>query len=285
MLATKLEHDGERRADLAGPLGILGGWQLCCNPGGQPLRPALASGSLGSRSSPGAVLGFVMAAVTGSLRGHFLRNRDPGACRGIAGRRVHDQRPDRWRGGPVPAPSTAADPVDARRASRRAAAIAAVMAAWLLVRSRYHYAFRAMRSNESACQMLGVDPPPVPYRHRRPVRRGRVMRGGPQRVVWRLPRPGHGVHADLYHPGADCPPFSGASNSWQGRWWARSSLSGWRTQRVSCWVTCPVRANSLMASSWVLAVLFMSGGLCGAVVKRLRTKPATARTHPAEALP
>jgi len=37
-------------------------------------------------------------------------------------------------------------------------AVATVLIAWWLSRSRYHFALRAMRDNEAACQMLGIAP-------------------------------------------------------------------------------------------------------------------------------
>jgi branched-chain amino acid transport system permease protein len=41
-------------------------------------------------------------------------------------------------------------------------AIVAMLVAWIIAQSRYHFALRAMRSNESASQMLGIEP----LRHR-----------------------------------------------------------------------------------------------------------------------
>ncbi len=125
---------------------------LAANRLGLSLLPSLAVAV-----GVGLVLGFVIAAVTGSLRGIFFAIATlalaegfralafviPGLTAGAAGLFL----------APVHRPGRLTLDVTAA-----AAAALSVLVALLLVRSRSHFAFRAMRSNESACEMLGVNP-------------------------------------------------------------------------------------------------------------------------------
>jgi branched-chain amino acid transport system permease protein len=105
----------------------------------------------------GALVGAFLAATTGRLRGIFfaistlalseglrvLALMTPELTGGAAGVFLKNSlRPPQW----------------ALYSSALVGAVACVLIAYLLSRSRFHYACRGMRADESVVQMLGVDP-------------------------------------------------------------------------------------------------------------------------------
>ena len=107
----------------------------------------------------GAVIGVVLGLITGRLRGIYFAISTLAMSEGL--RVVAVMLPDFTGGmkgqyldsskfpGIVPLNVVAAT-----------CAIAMVLVAWQLSRTRYHFGLRAMRNNEGACQMLGVAPLP-----------------------------------------------------------------------------------------------------------------------------
>lgn len=105
----------------------------------------------------GAVVGALLAVITGRLRGIFFAISTLALSEGL--RVLAVMLPGFTGGGEgmyldqklrVPPGTVVAFMV--------VGALAAVWLAWALSRTPWHYAFRAMRANESAAQMLGVKP-------------------------------------------------------------------------------------------------------------------------------
>ncbi|MES2226423.1 MAG: branched-chain amino acid ABC transporter permease [Pseudomonadota bacterium] len=105
----------------------------------------------------GAFVGALLAVITGRLRGIFFAISTLALSEGL--RALAVMLPGFTGGGEgmyldqklrVPAQTVVAFMV--------VGALAAVWLAWALSRTPWHYAFRAMRANESAAQMLGVKP-------------------------------------------------------------------------------------------------------------------------------
>lgn len=105
----------------------------------------------------GAVVGAALAVITGRLRGIFFAISTLALSEGL--RVLAVMLPGLTGGGEGlylnpklrPAPEVVA-------AFMVVGALAAVWLAWVLSRTPWHFAFRAMRANESAAQMLGVQP-------------------------------------------------------------------------------------------------------------------------------
>ena len=105
----------------------------------------------------GAAVGAALAVITGRLRGIFFAISTLALSEGL--RVLAVMLPGLTGGGEGlylnpklrPAPEVVA-------AFMVVGALAAVWLAWALSRTPWHFAFRAMRANESAAQMLGVQP-------------------------------------------------------------------------------------------------------------------------------
>ena len=105
----------------------------------------------------GALIGAALAGITGRLRGIYFAICTLAMSEGL--RIVAVMLPDVTGGAnglyldATKHPGSATVTLVASLGS-----IAAVLISWLLSRSRYQFALRAMRDNESASQMLGVEP-------------------------------------------------------------------------------------------------------------------------------
>jgi branched-chain amino acid transport system permease protein len=105
----------------------------------------------------GAIIGAGLALITGRLRGIYFAISTLAMAEGL--RVVAVMLPDVTGGfkglylDSSRFPGTTAVHIVAA-----AGAIAAAGIVWQLSRTRYHFALRAMRNNEAACQMLGVAP-------------------------------------------------------------------------------------------------------------------------------
>jgi branched-chain amino acid transport system permease protein len=125
---------------------------LCANELGIPFMPSLLLGMVG-----GALVGGGLALITGRLRGIYFAISTLALSEGL--RIVAVMLPDVTGGasgvylisdlfpGVLPVNFAAA-----------AGAVLTALIAWYVSRTRYHFAFRAMRANESASQMLGIRP-------------------------------------------------------------------------------------------------------------------------------
>ncbi len=105
----------------------------------------------------GAVLGSGIALITGRLRGIYFAIATLAASEGL--RVMAVMLPDLTGGAKGAYLAARTFPgVLAVNLAMSGVAVATCLVAWLVSRSRYHYAFRAMRANESASQMLGIFP-------------------------------------------------------------------------------------------------------------------------------
>ncbi|TAK71750.1 MAG: branched-chain amino acid ABC transporter permease [Betaproteobacteria bacterium] len=125
---------------------------LCANHFGIPFLPSLVFGMLG-----GAVIGAGLALITGRLRGIYFAVATLAMSEGL--RVIAVMLPDLTGGAQGAYLNSALFP--GALAVNIAASFGAVVTAclsWYIGRTRYHYAFRAMRANERASQMLGIHP-------------------------------------------------------------------------------------------------------------------------------
>lgn len=125
---------------------------LSANRLGAPFAVSLI-GSLAA----GALLGSGLALITGRMRGVYFAIATLATSEGLRVAAV--MLPD-LTGGSKGAYLTVANPpgVTAVHLAMSAAAVVACLTAWAISRTRYHFAFRAMRANEAASQMLGIFP-------------------------------------------------------------------------------------------------------------------------------
>ena len=113
--------------------------------------------SLAGSIAAGALLGAALAMITGRLRGIFFAITTLALSEGL--RVLAVMLPDLTGGAKgaylaatsPPTPSTI-------NLAMSVAAVLVILAVWAIGRSRYYYALRAMRDNESASQMLGIFP-------------------------------------------------------------------------------------------------------------------------------
>lgn len=105
----------------------------------------------------GAVLGSALALITGRMRGIYFAISTLALSEGL---RVLAVMTPGLTGGAKGAYliSSMYPGSLAVNLGMSAAAIGACVIAWVVAHSRYHFAFRAMRANESASQMLGIYP-------------------------------------------------------------------------------------------------------------------------------
>jgi branched-chain amino acid transport system permease protein len=109
----------------------------------------------------GALIGIVLGAITGRLRGIYFAIATLALSEGL--RVIATMLPDLTGGANgLYLDSSKFPGTTAVMLVGAGGAIAAFVISWLLSRTRYQYALRAMRDNESASQMLGVEP----MRHR-----------------------------------------------------------------------------------------------------------------------
>lgn len=129
---------------------------LVANRSGIPLAVALVPAMLA-----GGLLGAFLAIVTGRLRGIFFAISALAMSEGL--RIVAVMLPDVTGGGEglYVVPTLRVAPA-AIASLMVAGAVFAFALSWWMSRTSWHYAFRAMRANESAAQMLGV--PPIRFR-------------------------------------------------------------------------------------------------------------------------
>lgn len=132
----------------------LGGYAaiLATNTAGTPFWLSLL-GSL----VVGALLGLGLALITGKMRGIYFAITTLAVSEGL--RIIAVMLPDLTGG--AKGAYLAADNFPGAFAVNMAMGVAAVgtcLIAWAISRSRYHFAFRAMRANEDASQMLGIYP-------------------------------------------------------------------------------------------------------------------------------
>lgn len=113
--------------------------------------------SLLASLSAGALLGSGLAFVTGRMRGIYFAITTLAVSEGL--RVIAVMLPDLTGGakGAYLAPENFPGALVVNLALG-IAAVGACLIAWAISRSRYHFAFRAMRANERASQMLGVYP-------------------------------------------------------------------------------------------------------------------------------
>jgi branched-chain amino acid transport system permease protein len=105
----------------------------------------------------GAVLGSTLALITGRLRGIYFAITTLAVSEGL--RVIAVMLPDVTGGAKGAYLATKNFPgVTAINLGMGVAAVGTCLIAWAISRSRYHYAFRAMRANEHASQMLGIYP-------------------------------------------------------------------------------------------------------------------------------
>lgn len=105
----------------------------------------------------GTLLGSGLALVTGRMRGIYFAITTLATSEGL--RVIAVMLPDLTGGAKGAYLNTANTPgVLAINLAMSLVAVAACVVAWLIARSRFHYAFRAMRANEAASQMLGIFP-------------------------------------------------------------------------------------------------------------------------------
>lgn len=105
----------------------------------------------------GALLGSALAWITGRLRGIYFAITTLATSEGL--RVLAVMLPELTGGAKGAYLSSAAAPgVLPVNLTMSAAVVAACTLVWAISRSRYHFALRAMRANESASQMLGIFP-------------------------------------------------------------------------------------------------------------------------------
>ena len=105
----------------------------------------------------GAVLGASLALITGRLKGIYFAIATLAMSEGLRVAAVMLPGVTGGSRGAYLAPSAPAN-VTSINLAMSVAAVAVCVIAWLISRSRFHFAFRAMRANESASQMLGIFP-------------------------------------------------------------------------------------------------------------------------------
>jgi branched-chain amino acid transport system permease protein len=105
----------------------------------------------------GALLGAGLALITGRMRGIYFAITTLAASEGL--RVIAVMVPDLTGGskGAYLQAAASPGPLTVNLAMSLAACLMCLIA-WLLSRTRYHFAFRAMRANEAASQMLGIFP-------------------------------------------------------------------------------------------------------------------------------
>lgn len=109
----------------------------------------------------GALLGAGLALITGRLRGIYFAISTLATSEGL--RVLAVMLPDITGGSNGIYLDTTLSPGPLTvNVAASIGAIVAMLVAWIIAQSRYHFALRAMRSNESASQMLGIEP----LRHR-----------------------------------------------------------------------------------------------------------------------
>lgn len=105
----------------------------------------------------GALLGTGLAVVTGRLQGIYFAICTLALSEGL--RVVAVMLPDLTGGAQGQyLKASLAPPILVIELAAAIAAVAAALIAWYLSTTRYQYAFRAMRANEDAAQMLGIRP-------------------------------------------------------------------------------------------------------------------------------
>ena len=132
----------------------LGGYVsiLSANRLGLPFEAALLGALLA-----GGLLGSSLALITGRMRGIYFAISTLAASEGL--RVIAVMLPDLTGGSKGAYLEAKTFPgVLAVNLAMSAAAVAVCVLAWVISRSRFHYAFRAMRANEAASQMLGIFP-------------------------------------------------------------------------------------------------------------------------------
>lgn len=113
--------------------------------------------SLVGSLAAGALLGSSLALITGRLRGIYFAIATLAASEGL--RVIAVMLPDLTGGAKGAYLSTKTFPGALTvNVAMSVVAVITCLIAWLVSRSRFHYAFRAMRANESASQMLGIFP-------------------------------------------------------------------------------------------------------------------------------
>lgn len=129
---------------------------LTANRLGLPLLVAVVPAMIG-----GALLGMVLAVITGRLRGIFFAISTLAVAEGL---RVVAVMSAGFTGGGEGLYVNPQVRIGAHwlSATMVAGALISILVAWLLSRTTWHFAFRGMRANEFAVQMLGVRP--VTYR-------------------------------------------------------------------------------------------------------------------------
>ena len=125
---------------------------LAANRWGLPL-----AGSLSVAIAVGVALGVAVATATGALRGIFFAIATLALAEGLRALAFVIPGVTAGAAGLFLAPALRPNRITLDIMAAALAVVSVAVAA-LLVRSRSHYAFRAMRSNESGCQMLGIDP-------------------------------------------------------------------------------------------------------------------------------
>ena len=105
----------------------------------------------------GAILGASLALITGRLKGIYFAIATLAMSEGLRVAAVMLPGVTGGSRGAYLAPSVPAN-VTSINLAMSIAAVAVCVIAWLVSRSRFHFAFRAMRANESASQMLGIFP-------------------------------------------------------------------------------------------------------------------------------
>lgn len=105
----------------------------------------------------GMVVGALLAVITGRLRGFFFAISTLALSEGL--RVIAVMTPEITGGGEGLYVDQANRPDSNTIASAAMLSACVIFAiAWAMFRSRYHYAFRAMRNNEAASQMFGINP-------------------------------------------------------------------------------------------------------------------------------
>lgn len=105
----------------------------------------------------GMIVGSILAVITGRLRGFFFAISTLAMSEGL--RVIAVMTPEVTGGGEGLYVNQDLRPGSEFIASSAICAAFIVFAlSWLLFRSRYHFAFRAMRNNEQASQMFGINP-------------------------------------------------------------------------------------------------------------------------------
>ncbi|MEI8400951.1 MAG: branched-chain amino acid ABC transporter permease [Alcaligenaceae bacterium] len=125
---------------------------LCANHLGIAFLPSLLCGLIS-----GAVIGVGLALVTGRLRGIYFAIATLAMSEGF--RIIAIMLPDLTGGAQGEyLKSTLFPGTQFVYIVASCGAVCAAAVSWLVSRSRYHYAFRAMRANEQAAQMVGINP-------------------------------------------------------------------------------------------------------------------------------